>query len=54
MGSLEKGKLANIVLCDDDILELRTNIKHVFVDGAEADLTTVYTELLNKWKKRIK
>ncbi|MBU4203773.1 MAG: amidohydrolase family protein, partial [Acidobacteria bacterium] len=54
MGSLEKGKLANIVLCDDDILELRTNIRHVFVEGVEADLSTVYTELLNKWKKRHK
>ena len=54
MGSIEKGKLANVVLCDNDILELRTNIKHVFVDGVEADLSTVYTELLNKWKKRYK
>lgn len=52
MGSLEKGKVANIVLADGDILELRTNIKHVFIDGKEVDLSSIYTELLEKFKKR--
>jgi len=51
-GSLEKGKVANIVLADGDILELRTNIKHVFIDGNEMDLSSIYTELLEKFKKR--
>ncbi len=52
MGSLEKGKAANIVLADDDILELRTNIRKVYIDGRETDLTNRYTELLDKFKKR--
>jgi imidazolonepropionase-like amidohydrolase len=52
MGSLEKGKLANIVLADDDLLELRTNIKQVFIDGQEVDLANRWTELLDKFKKR--
>jgi len=52
MGSLEKGKRANIVIADGDILELRTNIKFVFIDGLEADLFTRYEELLEKFKKR--
>lgn len=52
MGSLEKGKAANIVLADGDILELRTNITHVFIDGKETDMSTRYTELLEKYKKR--
>jgi len=51
MGSLEKGKLANIVVTDGDILELRTHIKHVFIEGEEADLKTRYEELLEKYKK---
>jgi imidazolonepropionase-like amidohydrolase len=51
-GSLEKGKTANVVLADGDILELRTQIKHVFIDGKEMDLSSVYTELLKKYKKR--
>jgi imidazolonepropionase-like amidohydrolase len=52
LGSLEKGKVANIVLTDGDILEMRANIKHVFIDGKESDLSSVYTELLEKYKKR--
>ncbi len=52
LGSLEKGKAANIVLADNDILELRTNIKRVYIDGREADLSNRYTELLEKFKRR--
>ncbi len=52
MGSLEKGKIANIVLADGDILELRTNIKHVFINGKEVELSSIYTELLKKFEKR--
>ncbi len=52
MGSLEKGKTANIVLADGDILELRTRIEKVFIDGEEIDLSNRYTELLEKHKKR--
>lgn len=51
MGSLEKGKAANIVLADGDILELRTNIAKVFIDGRETDMSNRYTELLEKFKK---
>jgi imidazolonepropionase-like amidohydrolase len=52
VGSLEKGKIANIVLADGDILEMRTNIKHVFIDGKEMDLSSVYSELLDKYRTR--
>jgi len=52
MGSLEKGKLANIVLAEGDILELRTVIRHVFIQGQEIDLSSAYTEFLEKYRKR--
>jgi len=52
IGSLEKGKIANIVLADGDILEQKTNIKLVFIDGKEMNLSNKYTELLEKFKKR--
>ncbi|MBC7365002.1 MAG: amidohydrolase family protein, partial [Candidatus Aminicenantes bacterium] len=54
MGSLEKGKLANIVLARGDILELGTTIEKVFIEGQETDLSNRYTELLEKFKKREK
>ena len=52
IGSLEKGKLANIVVSDGDILELGTHINHVFIEGKEMDLSSLYTDLLEKFKKR--
>ncbi|MDP2914874.1 MAG: hypothetical protein Q8O91_05425 [Candidatus Aminicenantes bacterium] len=52
LGSLEKGKAANIVLSDGDLLETRTNIKKVYVDGRDCDLSNKYTELLEKVKKK--
>jgi len=52
MGSLEKGKLANIVLADGDLLELRTNIRKVYIEGKETDLSNRFTELLDKYKSR--
>jgi imidazolonepropionase-like amidohydrolase len=33
LGSLERGKLANIIVTDGDLFEEKTTIKHVFVDG---------------------
>lgn len=54
LGSLEKGKIANVVLADGDILELGTNITHVFIDGIEMDMSSLYTELLDKFKIRHK
>ena len=47
-GSLEPGKAANIVLADGDILDRRTKIVKVFIDGRSMDLSNRYTELLEK------
>jgi imidazolonepropionase-like amidohydrolase len=33
IGSIEKGKIANLVITDGDLFEERTQVKHVFVDG---------------------
>lgn len=54
MGSLEPGKLANIVLADGDLLELGTRVEKVFIEGKEVDLSNRYTELLEKFRKREK
>lgn len=54
MGSLEPGKLANIVLADGDLLELGTRVEKVFIEGREVDLNNRYTELLERFKMREK
>ena len=33
LGSIEKGKIANLVLASGDLLEKNTRVRHVFVDG---------------------
>jgi imidazolonepropionase-like amidohydrolase len=33
LGSLERGKIANVVVTDGDLFEERTRVRHVFVDG---------------------
>jgi imidazolonepropionase-like amidohydrolase len=33
VGSIDKGKIANLVITDGDLFEERTQVKHVFVDG---------------------
>jgi imidazolonepropionase-like amidohydrolase len=54
MGSIESGKVANIVLADGDILDRRTTICHVLIDGKSVDLSNEYTDLLRKFEERIK
>ncbi|HEX2457684.1 MAG TPA: amidohydrolase family protein [Vicinamibacterales bacterium] len=33
LGSLEKGKIANVIVTDGDLFEDKTRVKHAFVDG---------------------
>ncbi len=52
LGSIEVGKIANIVVADGDILEPRTNIKHLFINGRKLPLTSRHTELYEAFKDR--
>lgn len=54
LGSLEPGKQANIVLTDGDLLELRTNVKKVFIAGEEISMDSRHTLLYEKHAKRPK
>ena len=37
VGSLEKGKIANVIVTDGDLFEDRTRVVHVFVDGRKVE-----------------
>ena len=52
LGSIETGKIANIVVADGDILEPRTNIKYLFITGRMIPLTSRHTELYEQFKDR--
>ncbi len=51
-GSIEKGKLADLILTDGDPMEARTNIKQMFIAGREVSLESRHTREYEKWMKR--
>lgn len=52
MGSIEPGKLANLVIADGDILEARTNIKQLFIKGHNVSLSNKHVMLYERYKAR--
>lgn len=52
IGSLEKGKLADIILTDGDPMEASTNIKQMFIAGREVSLESRHTREYQKWLAR--
>ena len=54
IGSLEVGKLANVVVADGDILEMRTKIQYLFIKGKKISLESKHTELYEKFRARPK
>jgi imidazolonepropionase-like amidohydrolase len=52
IGSLDAGKVANVIVTDGDPLEIRTNVRRVFIAGEEIPLDTYHTLLFEKFKKR--
>jgi imidazolonepropionase-like amidohydrolase len=52
VGSLETGKLANIIVTDGDPLEIVTHVKRLFIGGEEITLDTNQTLLYEKFKSR--
>jgi imidazolonepropionase-like amidohydrolase len=57
LGSIEKGKIANLVVADGDLFDEKTKIKYVFVDGrrftireAEKPKDPPKGDLTGKWK----
>jgi len=52
IGSLETGKLANIIMTDGDPLEIVTHVRRLFIGGEEITLDTNQTLLWEKFKAR--
>jgi imidazolonepropionase-like amidohydrolase len=52
LGSLEVGKLANVILTDGDPLEIRTNVRRVFIAGEAIPMDSRHTLLYEKFRKR--
>jgi imidazolonepropionase-like amidohydrolase len=53
LGSLDAGKLGNLVIADGDPMELTTNIVGIFVGGKPIPLESRHTRLRDQWSKRL-
>jgi imidazolonepropionase-like amidohydrolase len=51
LGSLEVGKLGNVVVANGDPLDVKTDVKHVFIQGQEIPLVNKQTELRDQYWK---
>jgi len=52
LGSVEKGKWADLMLTDGDPLEIQTQVKHVFIKGKEVLLVNKQSRLAEKYMSR--
>ena len=52
LGSIDVGKMANLVVTDGDLLETRTHVRHLFIDGRRIPLTSRHTDLNDAFKNR--
>jgi imidazolonepropionase-like amidohydrolase len=52
IGSIEKGKIADLVVTDGDLLEIRTQIKNLFIAGKNVSLETKQTRLYQQYLAR--
>jgi len=54
LGSIEIGKDATLFVTDGDILDVRSNVKRLWIGGKEVSLETRHTRLYEKYKNRPK
>src|SRR6266704_232243 len=53
-GTLETGKIANVIITDGDPLELTTGVKYVFIKGQLTSMDNRHVRLYEKYSKRPK
>jgi imidazolonepropionase-like amidohydrolase len=51
LGSLDVGKMANLVLANGDPLDVRTDVKQVYVQGVAVPMVSRQTQLRDEYSK---
>jgi imidazolonepropionase-like amidohydrolase len=54
LGSIEVNKDATLFVCDGDVLDIRSNVKRMWIAGKEVSLESRHTRLYEKYKNRPK
>lgn len=53
LGSIERGKIANLVLTDGDILQATTQVHAIFINGTPLEPTSKQTRLYERYRQRL-
>lgn len=54
LGSLEPGKIADVVITDGDPLEISSRTEYVFIDGRQVDLANRQSRFYDKYRARLR
>jgi imidazolonepropionase-like amidohydrolase len=52
LGTLEAGKMANLIVTNGDPLEIATEVRHVFINGVDVGTDNKHKQLYEKYRKR--
>jgi len=52
LGTIEEGKIANLMLTDGDPLEISTQVERLFIDGKEVSTDNKHQELYERYSQR--
>jgi imidazolonepropionase-like amidohydrolase len=53
LGSIESGKMANLVLTDGDILQATTQVQALFINGNPVEPSSKHTRLYERYRQRL-
>jgi len=54
LGSLDAGKLASFFVTDGDVLDIRSQVERIFIQGREIELKDRQTQLRDKYEQRLR
>jgi imidazolonepropionase-like amidohydrolase len=52
LGSIEPGKIANLLIANGDPLEIRTQVSHIIINGRSVPLSNRHLDLYERYSKR--
>jgi imidazolonepropionase-like amidohydrolase len=52
LGTIERGKMGNVIVTNGDPLEIKTQVRYLFIDGQETSLDNKQLELYKKYSTR--
>ena len=52
LGTIEQGKLGNLLVVDGDPLDLNSEVRHLLIGGRVVDLTDRHRQLYERYRSR--